>query len=117
MEIIRGLLTFADKNSIFCFSDYLAIVPKAQVQEQIREKSLPDVMLKLYGLGEIDIAGWRAEQHEPKFTRNPDGSVTLVYDLINTGRSTAVVQCTLNVTPDYKANLTCLEKTKTKSNQ
>lgn len=64
VEIIRGLLTFADKNSIFCFSDYLAIVPKAQVQEQIREKSLPDVMLKLYGLGEIDIAGWRAEQHD-----------------------------------------------------
>lgn len=57
---------------------------------------------------------WRAEQNEPKFTRNPDGSVTLVYDLINTGRSTAVVQCTLNVTPDYKTSLTCLEKTKSK---
>ena len=64
VEIIRELLTFADKNSIFCFSDYLAVVPKEQVQEQIREKSLPDVMLKLYGLGEIDIAGWRAEQHD-----------------------------------------------------
>ena len=64
VEIIRGLLTFADKNSIFCFSDYLAVVPKEQVQEQLREKSLPDVMLKLYGLGEIDVAGWRAEQHD-----------------------------------------------------
>lgn len=64
VEIIRGLLTFAYKNSIFCFSDYLAAVPKEQVQEQLREKSLPDVMLKLYGLGEIDVAGWRAEQHD-----------------------------------------------------
>ena len=64
VEIIRGLLTFADKNSIFCFSDYLAVVPKEQVQEQLREKSLPDVMLKLYGLGEINVAGWRAEQHD-----------------------------------------------------
>lgn len=64
VEIIRGLLNFADKNSIFCFSDYLAVVPKEQVQEQLREKSLPDVMLKLYGLGEIDVAGWRAEQHD-----------------------------------------------------
>ena len=64
MEIIRGLLTFADKNSVFCFSDYLAVVPKEQVQEQLREKSLPDVMLKLYGMGEIDVAGWRAEQHD-----------------------------------------------------
>ena len=64
VEIIRGLLNFAYKNSIFCFSDYLAVVPKEQVQEQLREKSLPDVMLKLYGLGEIDVAGWRAEQHD-----------------------------------------------------
>lgn len=62
VEIIRGLLTFADKNSIFCFSDYLAAVPKEQVQEQLREKFLPDVMLKLYGIGEIDVAGWRSEQ-------------------------------------------------------
>ena len=64
VEIIRGLLTFADKNSIFCFSDYLAAVPKEQVQEQLREKSLPDVMLKLYGMGEIDVAGWRTEQQD-----------------------------------------------------
>ena len=64
VEIIRGLLTFADKNSIFCFSDYLAAVPKEQVLEQMQEKSLPDVMLKLYGRGEIDVAGWRAEQHD-----------------------------------------------------
>ena len=64
VEIIRGLLTFADKNSIFCFSDYLAIVPKEQVQEQLREKSLPDVMLKLYGMGEIDVEDWRLKQHD-----------------------------------------------------
>ena len=64
VEIIRGLLTFADKHSVFCFSDYLAVVPKEQVQEQLREKSLPDVMLKLYGMGEIDVAGWRAEQQD-----------------------------------------------------
>ncbi len=60
---------------------------------------------------------WRAEQNEPKFTKNADGSVTLVYDLINTGRSVAVIQCTLNVAPDYKASLKFLEKSKTKNNQ
>lgn len=64
VEIIRGLLTFADKNPIFCFSDYLAVVPKEQVQEQLREKSLPDVMLKLYGLGNLDVAGWRQTQQD-----------------------------------------------------
>ena len=64
VEIIRGLLTFADKNSIFCFSDYLAVVPKEQVQEQLREKSLPDVMLKLYAMGEIDVKEWRLKQHD-----------------------------------------------------
>ena len=64
VEIIRGLLTFADKNPIFCFSDYLAVVPKEQVQEQLREKSLPDVMLKLYGLGNLDVASWRQTQQD-----------------------------------------------------
>lgn len=64
VDIIRGLLTFADKNSIFCFSDYLEVVPKEQVQEQLREKSLPDVMLKLYGMGEIDVSDWRLKQQD-----------------------------------------------------
>ena len=64
IEIIRGLLTFANKNAVFRFSDYLKSVPKEQLQEHMREKSLPDVMLKLYGLGEIDVAGWRSEQHD-----------------------------------------------------
>lgn len=64
VEIIRGLLTYADKNAVFRFSEYLSTVPKEQMQEQLQEKSLSDVMLKLYGLGEIDIAGWRSEQHD-----------------------------------------------------
>ena len=64
VEIIRGLLTFAEKNSEFRFSDYLEALSKEQLPEQLQEKSLPDVMLKLYGLGEIDIAGWRFEQHD-----------------------------------------------------
>ncbi len=29
-----------------------------------RKKHCLDVMLKLYGLGEIDIAGWRSAQHD-----------------------------------------------------
>ena len=64
VEIIRGLLTYAENNHEFCFSDYLETVSKEQLQEQLQEKSLPDVMLKLYGLGEIDIAGWRSEQQD-----------------------------------------------------
>ncbi len=64
VEIIRGLLSFADQKADFCFSDYLAFVSKEQLQKQLQEKSLPDVMLKLYGLGEIDVAGWRSEQHD-----------------------------------------------------
>lgn len=64
VEIIKGLLSFANQNAIFSFSDYIASVSKEQLQEQLQEKSLPDVMLKLYGMGEIDVAGWRAEQHD-----------------------------------------------------
>lgn len=64
VDIIRGLLTFADKKSVFCFSEYLETIPRELLNEQVQEKSLPDVMLKLYGLGEIDIAGWRSEQQD-----------------------------------------------------
>lgn len=64
VEIIKGLLSFADQNAAFRFSDYLESIPKEQLQKQLQEKSLPDVMLKLYGMGEIDIAGWRSAQHD-----------------------------------------------------
>lgn len=64
VDIIRDLLSFADNKSDFCFKDYLASVPNDQLQEQLQEKSLPDVMLKLYGLGKIDVAGWRSEQQD-----------------------------------------------------
>ncbi len=64
VEIIKGLLSFANQNAIFSFSDYIASVSKEQLQEHLQEKTLPDVMLKLYGMGEIDVAGWRAEQND-----------------------------------------------------
>ena len=64
VEIIKGLLSFANQNAVFCFSDYLASISKEQLQEQLHEKSLPDVMLKLYGMGEIDVAGWHSAQHD-----------------------------------------------------
>lgn len=53
-----------NKIPFFRFSDYLKSVPKEQLQKQLQEKFLPDVMLKLYGMGEIDIAGWRSAQHD-----------------------------------------------------
>ena len=64
VDIIRGLLSYAENEPVFCFSEYLASVSKEQLQEQMQEKSLPDVMLKLYGLGEINVAGWRSEQQD-----------------------------------------------------
>ncbi len=64
VEIIKGLLSFANQNAVFCFSDYLDSLSKEQLQEQLQEKSLPDVMLKLYGIGEIDVAGWRSAQYD-----------------------------------------------------
>lgn len=62
VDIIRGLLSYADKKAVFCFSEYIETIPKELLQEQLQERSLPDVMLKLYGLGEIDVAGWRVKQ-------------------------------------------------------
>lgn len=64
VDIVRAILSYADNKSVFQFSDYLGTLSKEQLQEQLKEKSLPDVMLKLYGLGEIDVAGWRASKQD-----------------------------------------------------
>ena len=61
---------------------------------------------------EHEEESWRAEQNEPDMKKNEDGSMTLVYDLINTGRSVAVHQCTVNISTDYKVTLDCKEKKK-----
>ncbi len=64
VDIISGLLSYAQKNPVFSLSSYLETISKEQLEEQLQEKSLPDVMLKLYGFGEIDVAGWKAAQQE-----------------------------------------------------
>ena len=64
VDIIRGLLSYAETEPVFSFSEYFASISKEQVQNQLQEKALPDVMLKLYGLGEIDVAGWRQAQRD-----------------------------------------------------
>ena len=61
---------------------------------------------------EYEAESWRAEQNEPKVTKNEDGSMTLVYDLIHTGRRVSVKQCTVNISTDYKVTLDCIEKEK-----
>lgn len=61
---------------------------------------------------EHEDESWRAEQNEPDMKQNEDGSMTLVYDLIHTGRSVAVQQCTVNIDTDYKVTLDCKEKQK-----
>ena len=64
VDIIRGLLSYAEIKHTFCFSEYIKTIPEEILKEQLQEKSLPDVMLKLYGIGEIDIAGWRSGQQD-----------------------------------------------------
>lgn len=63
VEIIRSLLFYADSSNFFKFGDYLKTLTKEMLELQLQENSLPDVMLKLYALGEIDVATWRNEQH------------------------------------------------------
>lgn len=52
----------------------------------------------------------RPEINAPTFIKNADGSATLTYDLINTGRSTTVRQCILTVGADYQTALNCTIK-------
>ncbi len=64
VDIIRELLSYAENKPFFCLGEYLGSLSKEQLQEQLQEKSLPDVMLKLYGFGEIDVAGWRSAKRD-----------------------------------------------------
>lgn len=53
---------------------------------------------------------WHPEQVEPAFIKNEDGSMTLIYDLVHTGRSVTVKQCVINISTNYKVTLECKEK-------
>lgn len=64
VDIIRSLLSYAENKPFFFFSEYIDFAPKEHLQEQLEEKSLPDVMLKLYGFGEIDVALWRSQRRD-----------------------------------------------------
>lgn len=62
LEIIKELMTYAQKKPVFSLGDYFSEMPI--LSEQLKERALPDVMLKLYGMGEIDFSAWKAEQHD-----------------------------------------------------
>ena len=53
---------------------------------------------------------WPPEQAEPTFIKNEDGSMTLIYDLVHTGRSVTVKQCVINISTNYNITLECKEK-------
>ena len=61
VDIIKSLLSYANKKTVFRFGEYIETLPSDVLNEQLRLKALPDVMLKLYGMGEIDVAGWKTE--------------------------------------------------------
>jgi hypothetical protein len=61
INIIKSLLSYAEKKPVFRLSEYVESLSEDILKEQLQEKALPDVMLKLYGRGEIDVADWREE--------------------------------------------------------
>ena len=76
--IIRGLIAYSEIKTVFRFSEYIGTLQQDILNEQLQERSLPDVMLKLYALGEIDVAAWRSEQ---KDIIEPVGEFDLSYCL------------------------------------
>lgn len=64
LDIINGLLCYAEKYPVFRLSGYIENIPPERLAEQMQERALPNVMLKLYGIGEIDVDGWRKEHRE-----------------------------------------------------
>ena len=76
--IIRGLIAYSEIKTVFRFSEYIGTLQQDILNEQLQERSLPDVMLKLYVLGEIDVAAWRSEQ---KDIIEPVGEFDLSYCL------------------------------------
>lgn len=64
VEIIRSLLLYANSCPVFRFNEYLKTLSEEELTLQLQENALPDVMLKLYAIGEIDVTTWREGQHD-----------------------------------------------------
>lgn len=58
-EIIHSFLFYCSSHSAFRFSEYQDALTEEVLHEQMQENALPDVMLKLYALGIIDITAWK----------------------------------------------------------
>ena len=57
-----------------------------------------------------DAEAWHPEMNPPDFKTNDDGSASLTYDLQDTGRSTTVTQCVIQIDKTYQVTLTCTPK-------
>ena len=78
VDIINSLMSYADRNSSFRFSEYRDTLTEDDLKKQMLERSLPDVMLTLYGFGEINVEAWKEETHDIIV---PDGEFDLSYCL------------------------------------
>lgn len=62
-EIIHSLLLYANNCPVFQFTEYLKTLTGETLSLQLQDNALPDIMLKLYAIGEIDVTAWREEQN------------------------------------------------------
>lgn len=71
-------MSYTYNNPVFRLSEYITALPEDVLNQQFQEKSLPYVMLKLYGFGEINISDWKEKHHN---TIIPSGEFDLSYCL------------------------------------
>lgn len=77
-RIINALLKYAQGIGELKFSGFVKTVSVEELTEFCSENALPDVMMKLYSMGEIDVEGWKNSE------RNiivPAGEFDLAYCL------------------------------------
>lgn len=76
--IIRALFSYINNDDEPKFSGFVDSIAMEDLSEMCKDNSLPDVMMKLYSMGGIDIEGWKNSE------RNiivPSGEFDLAYSL------------------------------------
>lgn len=113
INVENGVIKHNTNDALKSFVKYIHILETKESPKQLAQ------MIHCFHAGmpmslvlEHSEDSWRAEQNAPEYIKNEDGSITLTYDLIHTGRSVEVKQCTLNVSPEYKVSLNCISKPK-----
>jgi hypothetical protein len=76
--IVRDFFAFAHDKAQFTVSEFMDTLTVAQIKAYSEENALPNVILSMYAMQELDLEGWKATE---RFTTTPHGEFELSWCL------------------------------------